>query len=320
MDKFDRIYALHSLFSSHRYPISMQTIMDKLECKGEATVKRLIRTLRDELGAPVYNVRGKGWRYDLTQQFELPGLWFNRKELEALLAMNQLLSNIGSGLLDQELEPLRKRLQSLLSRMSPSAASEAGRIRILDMGRRSAELPHFPQVAEAVLERKRMSFDYKARSSGCSQLREVSPQRLVHYRDNWYLDGLCHLRNDLRTFALDCIGYVELSDEKCENISEEELNERLGSSYGIFSGKADKLALLRFLPERARWVAAETWHPEQQGTWLEDGGYELSLPYYNPTELILDICRYGADVEVIEPEGLRESVAERLRCAAEQYI
>ncbi|WP_036196545.1 helix-turn-helix transcriptional regulator [Mariprofundus ferrooxydans] len=318
MDKFDRIYALHNLFSSHRYPVSKQTIMDKLEC-GEATVKRIIRTLRDELGAPVFNVRGEGWRYDPTQEFELPGVWFNRKELEALLAMDRLLSNVGSGLLDKELEPLRKRLSGLLSRISPSAETEVARIRILDMGRRFTELPHFSHVVEAVLERTRLIFNYSARSSGCSQRREVSPQRLVHYRNNWYLDGLCHLRNGLRTFALDCISNIERSDEQCMDISEEELNEHLGTSYGIFSGKADKLALLRFSPERARWVSAETWHPEQKGTWQEDGGYELRLPYFNPTELILDICRYGPDVQVIEPDELREAVTERLRRAADQY-
>jgi len=297
----------------------MQSIMDKLECK-EATVKRIIRTLRDELGAPIYNVRGEGWRYDHNRQFELPGLWFNRKELEALLAMNMLLSNVGTGLLDKELEPLRNRLNSLLSKVSPSAETETGRIRILEMGRRTIDLPNFSPIAEAVLERKRLIFDYKARSSGLSQRREVSPQRLVHYRNNWYLDGFCHLRNALRTFALDCMELVGQSNHKCDNINERELNEHLGSSYGIFSGKADKVALLRFSPKIARWISVEIWHPDQQGTFLDNGSYELHLPYNNPTELILDICRYGADIEVVQPKTLRDSVAEALRLAASQYF
>ena len=319
MSKFDRIYALHRIFSARRYPVDMRTLCDDLECE-EATVKRLIRMLREQLGAPVYNVRGKGWCYDKTKNFELPGLWFNRKELEALLAMNHLLSHLGSGLLEEELNLLRRRLQELLDHMSPTATAETGRIRILDMGRRRAELSHFPQVAAAVLERARLSFCYEARSSGKQEVREVSPQRLVHYRDNWYLDGYCHRRNDIRTFSLDYISNVERLHSPCEEVKDELLDGRLGSAYGIFAGVADKIARLRFTAERARWVASESWHPEQQGKWLRDGRYELRIPYHDSTELILDICRYGPDVEVLAPASLRKSVAERLSKGAIQYI
>ncbi|MGD9392525.1 MAG: WYL domain-containing protein, partial [Chromatiales bacterium] len=67
-------------------------------------------------------------------------------------------------------------------------------------------------------------------------------------------------------------------------------------------------AVLRFDAERARWVSKEQWHPQQQGEWLADGSYRLSLPYNNPTELVMDILRHGRHVEVLEPEGLREQV------------
>jgi len=99
-----------------------------------------------------------------------------------------------------------------------------------------------------------------------------------------------------------------------------ELNDQLGSAYGIFSGSADKkVAILHFTPQRARWVADETWHPEQTSRWLADGCYALKMPYANDTELILDICRYGPDVEVMEPQSLRISVSEHLKSAANQY-
>ena len=77
--------------------------------------------------------------------------------------------------------------------------------------------------------------------------------------------------------------------------------------------------MLRFTARRARWVGDETWHPEQQSRWLDDGRYELSIPYSNDKELIMDILKYGADVEVIAPEELKEAVKNQLDEARNQY-
>jgi len=74
-------------------------------------------------------------------------------------------------------------------------------------------------------------------------------------------------------------------------------------------------ATLRFTPERARWVAAETWHPKQRGHFEADGHYRLELPYADPRELVMDILRHVPEVEVVAPPALREAVAEKLRRA-----
>ena len=106
----------------------------------------------------------------------------------------------------------------------------------------------------------------------------------------------------------------------CDDIAERELEEHFGSAYGIFAGKANKTAVLRFTPERARWVADERWHPQQTGQYLTDGRYELRIPYRDERELVMDVLRHGAEVEVIAPAALREAVAERLRRALAHYV
>ena len=70
--------------------------------------------------------------------------------------------------------------------------------------------------------------------------------------------------------------------------------------------------------ERARWVADEIWHPDQIGQWVGDA-YELQVPYSDPRELLMDILKYGPDVEVIAPEEFRRLVAERVRETAAHY-
>ena len=94
---------------------------------------------------------------------------------------------------------------------------------------------------------------------------------------------------------------------------------RSASSYGIFAGKANKTAVLRFSAQRARWVADERWHPQQVGQYLTDGRYELQIPYRNDQELVMDILKHGDHAEAVSPETLRSEVAQYLRKALEKY-
>ena len=98
------------------------------------------------------------------------------------------------------------------------------------------------------------------------------------------------------------------------------LNEELASSYGIFTGKADKVATLRFSPERARWVAGEIWHPSQKASFDAAGYYLLEIPYRDHRELMMDILKHGSDVEVLSPKELRDAVASALAEAAGKYV
>jgi proteasome accessory factor C len=169
------------------------------------------------------------------------------------------------------------------------------------------------------LQRRKLGIEYHARSTNERSERTVSPQRIVHYREAWYLDAWDDKRNALRSFSVDRIRRATVLPETTRDVAESELDEHYASAYGIFGGKADKVAVLRFTQESARWVADEKWHPQQQGTWLEDGSYELAIPYRESRELVMDVMRHGAHVEVIAPEALRKEIAERLRAAARRY-
>jgi predicted DNA-binding transcriptional regulator YafY len=162
----------------------------------------------------------------------------------------------------------------------------------------------------------RLTHYHRARNEETA--REVSPQRLVHYRDNWYLDAWDHGKQTLRTFAVDSIRHATLLDSKAHNVPDKTLDTELGNGYGIFAGRKTQTAVLRFTPERARWIASEQWHPKQKG-YNKNGAYILEVPYSDDRELIMDILKYGPDVEVIAPASLRRATTEKLRLAAQQY-
>lgn len=293
----------------------------ELEC-SRATVNRIIQEMRLYLNAPLeYDREHSGYFYDTKggKTFELPGVWFNAAELHALLTTQQLLEQVQPGLLDSHLRPLRERVEKLLAAGQHDSGEIARRVRILRMAGRNTSSEHFQTVAGALLQRKRLAIRYHSRSDDAETQREISPQRLTHYRDNWYLDAWCHQRNALRSFAVDRLRDVKTLAKRAKDIAEKRLDTHFASSYGIFAGKPKHTAALRFTPLRSRWVAEEQWHPQQQGRMLEDGSYELRIPYSDPRELVMDILKHGAEVEVISPEHLREEMLRILQTTLARY-
>ena len=233
--------------------------------------------------------------------------------------MQHLLSHLeADGLLGRHIAPLTRRLTQILGDGTGNAADLARRIRVQTVGARRLELPHFQAVGSALLRRLRLVIDYHGRGRDETLQREVSPQRLIHYRDNWYLDAWCHLRRGLRSFSLDAMRAVRVLDKAAIEVPDAELDEVLGAGYGIFAGKKVEWASLRFSAERARWVAAEIWHPQQRGSFDGEGRWLLELPYADPRELAMDVMRHMPDVEVLGPPALRGMVEERLRRGLEK--
>lgn len=322
MDRYERTLTLHRLLKSAHYPIPLARLLDELEC-SRATLYRDVAFLRDALGAPIESAGTDqaAFRYEAGEgeKFELPGLWLTSDELAALLALNELIGRSGPGVLAGALAPFKSRIEGLLSTHDGNKALPIERIRVIPWGERKLDQQVFRIVAGAVLQRKRLRLRYRARTTNADSQRKVSPQRLTHYRDNWYLDVWDHDREALRSFAVDRITEALTQDEAAIDVADMELNASLASSYGIFAGKPRAWATVHFSAHAARWVADEHWHSQQKGQWLPDGRYELQLPYSNSKELLMDVLKYGPDAEVVAPLSLREEMKILLQLALGGY-
>ncbi|MCA1714729.1 MAG: YafY family transcriptional regulator [Gammaproteobacteria bacterium] len=320
MERYERILALHRTLTASRYPVTVARLQEELGC-SRATVYRDLAFLRDALMAPVVGDGEAGFRYDASDggRFELPGLWLNSEELHALLAAQQLLSRSGGGVLSSALAPLSQRIDKLLDQHAAGKRWPVERVRVIPHRTRRIDEHAFRTVCSAVLERKQLSFEYRARSTDQRTRRMVSPQRITHYRDNWYLDAWDQDREALRSFSVDRITGARMLDEPARDIDEEQLNQHLSGSYGIFSGPPKGWATIVFSAKAARWVADEHWHSQQQERHLADGRYELKVPYSAARELLMDVLHYGSDAEIIEPPSLREQARSLLALALSNY-
>jgi len=327
MSQTDRVYRIERLIRQ-RGQVSFQQLIDELEV-SRATLKRDLDYLRSRLGAPiVYDRFGNVYRFAEhspahsaeAARHELPGLWFSERELYSLLMAHQLLAGLdGEGLLGRHLQPLLERIHQMLGSRDGEAQALLARVLILSPARRPVPPRFFELVGTALAERRRLQMRYLTRGRRATGEREISPQRLVHYRSTWYVDAWCHRSEGLRRFALDAIEEATLLESAAKVVTLKQVQAAMDAGYGIWAGARRQWATLHFDAQAAQWVSREQWHPEQKGRALADGGWELKLPFAEPTELVMDVLRHGEQVRVVAPASLARAVAARLVAAAALY-
>jgi predicted DNA-binding transcriptional regulator YafY len=322
----ERLYRIEGLIRSRGH-VSFAALLQELEV-SRATLKRDLEYLRSRMGAPiVYDADLNGYRFasesrGTTRRQELPGLWFSEAELYSLLTAQQLFASLDSaGLLSRHLQPLLDRIQQMLGRGEGAAAADrlVQRVKVLSALRRPVPTRFFEAVSTALMQRHQVHLRYLTRGRGEVSERDVSPQRLVHYRNTWYLDAWCHRVKALRRFALDAIEAARVLDSAAREVPLAQVQELMDAGYGIYAGRRRQWAKLVFNPQAAQWASREEWHPQQKGRWLPDGAYEMRVPYVDTTELVMDVLRQGDEVRVVAPPALVVAVQMRLTKAAALY-
>jgi len=322
MSDIERLHRIKYMIQQRKC-VPIEDFLDELEI-SKATFKRDLDYLRDRLKASIkYDRFLGGYKFEFPDEInkiEMPGLWFSEKEATALVLMQHLLSSLDQGgLIGPHIEPLTAIIDGILGQSETSAKELRKRIKVLGMGSRKNSIENFSEIGAALLKRNRLNIRYYAKSKNEETEREISPQRLIFYRENWYLDAYCHLRQGLRSFAVDGIRSAVPTNTKAQEISDKECQEHFAQSYGIFSGKATQRAKLRFTPEHARWVSGENWHGQQVGSFDKEGYFNLEFDYNQDPELVMDIMKHGSGVEVIGPASLKNKVKAELEKAFKNY-
>jgi len=325
VDRTERFYKIELLIRN-RGCVSFADLMDELGV-SRATLKRDLEYLRGRMDAPiVYDRFDNGYKLNADPRdqrqvkHELPGVWFSEREIHALLTMHQLVQGLDEGgVLARHLQPLLDKLHGMLGASDADAQALMKRVKIMSPARRPVAPKHFELIGSALTGRQRMQMRYYVRSRREHTQRTVSPQRLVHYRNTWYLDAWCHDSEALRRFALDAISDATLLEQRAKDVPVKTIEAELDAGYGVFSGAKVQWATLQFTPDAAQWVQHEQWHPQQEATLHDDGSLTLRVPYAEPTELAMDVLRHGEQVRVVGPPRLAEAIRSRLREAAARY-
>ncbi len=322
MSRTLRVHKIDQMLHN-RHHVARQDFLDELEV-SLPTFKRDLEFMRLHMSAPIiYDRVLNAYCFDrrpaIGPRYALPGLWLNASEAHALLTANSLLENIEPGLLGPHVAPLKSHLLSLLAQEGVDASSVSSHFRLVQSLRRHMPVKHFHRVARATLDCLRIRISHFNRNTGETTEREISPQRLSYYRENWYVDGWCHTRSGIRSFAVDAIQSVDILSTPVEVVPSEVLDQVLGAGYGIFSGTKTQRAVLDFSPQRAQWISRIVWHEQQEATWLDTGWYRVEFPYNDDRELLNDILSHTPDVVVQSPPELKARVVAAHQQALAQY-
>jgi predicted DNA-binding transcriptional regulator YafY len=319
MTKTARVYKIEMLIRNRGH-VSFQAMLDELEV-SPATLKRDLDYLKDQLGAPIeYDRSLNGYKFGQEfrgQKHELPGLWFSEREIYALLTMHQLIQGLDDeGVLGRHLMPVLDKLHGMLGESESETKQLVKRVKILSAAKRPVPSKYFELLGGALVKRLRVQMRYFSRGRKVLSDRLISPQRLVHYRNTWYLDAWCHTAEELRRFSLDAIEHAEVVPHRAKDVALKAIEAEFDRGYGAFSGNELQWATIVFDADAAQWVSKEIWHPEQKGTPLPDGRFRLEVPYADPTELAMDVMRLADHLEVESPETLKLLVASKVQAAA----
>ena len=235
---------------------------------------------------------------------------------DILLMAAQILEDLQSDALNQSLSRIIGNIEKVLQ---DKGLNNRKLVKIIPALSRKPDPITFQTILNALNNGKKLKLSYQSRYSDQATERLVSPQRFTSYKNAWYLDAYCHLRDDIRLFALENISSCELDIENSKNLAENSLREHYAQSYGIFAGEATHSAQIVFDTELAPWSKNIHWHSEQSHKQIDDTHILITLPYNHSAELIADILHFGPAAKVLAPQKLKQQVKDTLSATSKLY-
>jgi predicted DNA-binding transcriptional regulator YafY len=163
---------------------------------------------------------------------------------------------------------------------------------------------HLSRMRAAIRERRKLELGYRSGGATESATRTVTPHALVFAEQMWYLVASVG-DAAMRFFRLDRVESVDVLDESCER--DDTVSARVQEVGRAFASDTTQRMTVRYSPRIARWVA------EREGASLsDDGSLTLEHPVADESWAVRHVLQYGPDAEVLEPDSLRRTLAERL--------
>ncbi len=325
MTHTDKVNTMFQLLVNAKYPMTREEIMVHIGDCHRSTFNRIKNDVFSQSNRMVLTNRSMkpiGYYLDNEDGREksIPNILLRDKEIEALVVIEQMAESLAGGLLSDTVDDFRTAINRKIKSQKINLSDWENRIKIVPMAAKKLEVDVLRLSVTSVLWRKRLKISYRSLTNdGKPKERTVSPQTLLRYRGNWYMDAYCHSSEEIRTFLLSRIISLEPLSADSITVPNKELTERYVNSYGIFSGTAQNSAKIRFTGIAAKVIVQEEWHPDQIMEKQEDGSIILQIPYARADELIMDVLKWGSEAEVLESDELRAEISERIKKMQKLY-
>ena len=305
--------------------IRQWTILRELEASRRLTIDDMAektgvttRTIRRDLealqsaGFPLFDETHDGKKYWMLEQkafrrldatgftfAELSALYFSRTLVECLAA-TPFQKDVRSAF-DRLSDALTPGMRQFLDRLPlvMQAKAEPGAHPGAARGREIA------QLLDATLQHRRAVMRYHSFSSDREKEYLIEPYRVVFAQGALYVVAFVPEYRQTRTFALDRIKSLSVTEDRFEPADTEE--DAFAHSLGVHQGLPERIEIA-FEPRIARYVRERLWHASQEVQDQPDGGVVLTLNVSNDFALRSWILGFGGLARVIAPAALVEQI------------
>lgn len=311
MAKIDNVLAILWMLSSGE-KITAKQISEKLEMNIR-TVYRYIDTLSIS-GVPIISDAGHNGGYTLLNNFIEAPLFFDFEEQTSLFhaaIFAEEAGYYGGEALNRAISKLRKysnQEQETKINQHLTSLEVISRLSSLTME------PFLKELEQAVADGYSVKVLYHKSGEGQSKYRLMDPYRIIYWNNKWYVIGFCHLRNDIRSFRVDRMESLMLTENKFnrpENFSARDffmknLVPTIEDKEGIISLviNGDKRALGDICQHWFLGHYLQEWTSTQAVFLLEKDMIHTYVPYL--------LLPYGKSIRVIEPISLKKRLIEVL--------
>lgn len=284
------------------------------------TSQRDIDFMRDRLKAPlIYDQTKKGYYYE-NDTFSIPSTYLSSSELTSLLVARRLLHDISGSGIEKEITSAVDKITSFIKKHTSGSDKMDDCISFHLVEYAPAPEDTFKAVLEACMKKMSLTFKYSSPAREERTERMIDPYHLFNYMGTWHLIGYCHMRGEIRDFRINRISDIKITDRYFAVKNNFNFKDYFQTSFGLYKGAFSKQIILRFTPEKAKWIADQIWHKDQKSKILEDGSLELSFPVSDFTEIVREILKHGAGVEVVKPEELKGIIKQEAEKIVKIYL
>jgi predicted DNA-binding transcriptional regulator YafY len=284
------------------------------------SIMRDIDYLKNQCDAPIrYDPKRYGF-YFTEENYQLPAINISESDLFAIYIARKALEQHKNTPIYRKLVSVFSKIEkSLPERISISPAWVDNRISVFSGSHTDIDPLIWDTVAEALQHFRRLLISYRKTGSKKSSEREIDPYHAISFQGEWYLIGFCHLRQEIRVFAISRIARAAKQNTSFTIPADFTLENFTDSHFGIFRGELHNEVKIHFSAKHAPYVLEREWHKNQTIKKHKDGTLTLSFMTNQFFEVKRWILSWGGGVEVMAPEELRAAIHRELQKALQAY-
>jgi predicted DNA-binding transcriptional regulator YafY len=268
----------------------------------------------------VYDSGRRGYEYE-DDGYELPPVWFKEDELLALCLALRLASTLPDLKLKDSLHELLGKFLTFRSLDSHASLEEIKeKVSVKNVEYYKVDETVFHIVVDSLFRNEALGISYYTPHKDETTERVIHPLHLLCYMGSWHLVAFCTLKKGLRDFALSRIRTIEPAPEIVKLPKRlDSVKDYINKNFGLMSGGESIEICLKFSPDVSPWVSEQIWFSGQEVSLNEDGSICLKFPVADFREVRREILKYGASVEVLSPQKLRDEIKEEIEKMSRVY-